>query len=249
MTETSQEADICSSASEEAVLELLQGSGLGREQALTLINHQPEQSSLMPVPNMPHSDEVETNQSAQPSVMMTLERLNWRLNDLSTRDRQSHPTTANPAQMGAGRAWADIPVDEIPDYFIPVVWEDEADDSATGPLWTVSESTETALQAAFSRPLNNQAQLQARKLYMFPDVDTTKCLKLDLVPQQLLQKEQKQAVASLAKLQTFILDAVAPLVHIVEETQKGVTTSDQAADAAKTTLSLLGNTTEHKELQ
>ena len=130
----SQEADICS---EEAVLELLLGSGLGREQALTLINHKPEQSSLMPVPDIHHSDEVETNQSAQPSVMMTLERLNWRLNDLSTRDRQPHPTTTNPAQMGAGRAWADIPVDEIPDYFIPVVWKDEADDSATGPLWTV----------------------------------------------------------------------------------------------------------------
>ena len=60
-----------------------------------------------------------------------------------------------------------------------------------------------------------------------------------------LQKEQKQAGASLAQLQTFILDALAPLVHIVEETQKGAMLGDQAVDAAKTALSLLGNASAH----
>lgn len=38
---------------------------------------------------------------------------------------------------------------------------------------------------------------------------------------------------------------MAPLVHIVEETQKGAMSGDQAADAAKTALSLLGNASTH----
>lgn len=63
--------------------------------------------------------------------------------------------------------------------------------------------------------------------------------KLNRVDKQLLQKEEKQADASLAKLQTFILDAVAPLVYRVEETQKEAMTSQAAS--AKTALSLLGN--------
>lgn len=194
----SQEVNFHSSVSEEAVLELLLGSGLGREQALSLIDHGPEQSSLTLSPDMgqrPHPEEAGASQSAQlsafeRSVMMTLERLNQRLDNLSAKvgegDRVFTPSpppsiTATPVQKGAGRAWADIPVGEVPDYSIPVVWEDEADDSASGPLQTVSEGTGKALKAAFSRPLSNQTRLQTRKPYVFPDVDTTRCPKLDLV--------------------------------------------------------------------
>ena len=42
-------------------------------------------------------------------------------------------------------------------------------------------------------------------------------------------------------MQTFNLDAVAPLVFILEEAQKGTLTSQSAAEAAKAALLLLGN--------
>ena len=81
-------------------------------------------------------------------------------------------------------------MDEIPDYNAPIVREDEAEDS-TRPLLQVSENTARALMIAFSRPMGNQARLQARKPYTFRNVEATKCPKLDPVAKQLLQRDQK----------------------------------------------------------
>ena len=51
--------------------------------------------------------------------------------------------------------------------------------------------------------------------------------------------------ASLAKLQTTVLDAVAPLVHIMNEAQQGTLSVEKMVEAAKTALSLLGNASTH----
>ena len=75
---------------------------------------------------------------------------------------------------------------------------------------------QSALKSAFSGQLN-QTRLMVRKPYTFPNV---KFPKLDLAANQLIQ-EQKQADASLARLQTLVLDAVA---RIVEEAGKGTLT-------------------------
>ena len=76
-------------------------------------------------------------------------------------------------------------------------------------------------------------------------MEATRCPKLDPVAKQLFQREQKQADTSLAKLQTIVLDAVAPLVHIVNEAQQGTLSVEQMVEAAKTALSLLGNASAH----
>ena len=147
---------------------------------------------------------------------------------------------STPRASGSGRCWADVPVDEVPDYSAPLVWEDDVEE-ATQPLRQVSENTAKALKTAFSRPLANQARLQARKPYSFPNVEATKCPKLDSAAKQLLSKEQKQSDGALAKLQTLVLDAVAPLVHLVEEAGRGSLSGEQAAEIAKSALTLLGN--------
>ena len=257
--EMSTEATIRSSVSEEAVLELLLGAGLNRAEAINLLDSQPEQSSTMLAPEgqRPTSeDAIAESQSAQPSsafersIVATLERMSQRLDDLSARVGESSraspspsPTTLTPPTRqtplpGVSRNWADIPVDEVHDYLAPLAWEDNAEETVR-PLLQVTENTAMALKVAFGRPLQNQVRLQARKPYPFPDVEVTRCPKLDPVAKQLLQKEQKQADASLARLQTLVLDAVAPLTYIVE----GSLTGGQAAEAAKAALSLLGNTT------
>ena len=120
-------------------------------------------------------------------------------------------------------------MDEVPDYSAPLVWDDDVKE-ATQPLQQVSENTAKALKTAFSRPLANQARLQARKPYSFPNVEATKCPKLDLAAKQLLSKEQKQSDGALAKLHTLVLDAVAPLVHLVEEAGRGSLSGEQAAE-------------------
>jgi len=52
-------------------------------------------------------------------------------------------------------------------------------------------------------------------------------------------QEVKEADAAAAELQTLTLDAVAPLVHILEEAQKDTLTVQSAAEAAKSALVLL----------
>ena len=72
-----------------------------------------------------------------------------------------------------------------------------------------------------------------------------KCSKLDLVAKKLLQKEAKDADAGLARLQTLVLDTLAPLVDIVEEAQRGSLTVEKAAESAKAAITLLGNVSAH----
>ena len=112
-------------------------------------------------------------------------------------------------------------------------------------LIQVSESTRRALKTAFEKPLLNAARLQTRRAYPFPMVEDTKCPKLDSVVKQNLAKEIKDSDASVAKLQTLWLDAVAPLVHILEEAQRGTVTAKTATDEAGAALVLLGNASAH----
>jgi hypothetical protein len=108
-------------------------------------------------------------------------------------------------------------------------------------LVKVSDDTEGTIKNAFGHSLTNGERLQARKDYLFPDLDASRCPKLDPVIKQNLPKEVKDNEANFAKIQTLVLDAVAPLTAILEEATKGSLTAPKAADAAKAALVLLGN--------
>ena len=73
------------------------------------------------------------------------------------------------------------------------------------------------LKSAFRKPLSNTARLLVRKPYRFPSVEDTKCPKLDRVIKQNLTKNVKDADSNAARLQTLKLNAVAPMVFILEE--------------------------------
>ena len=60
------------------------------------------------------------------------------------------------------------------------------------------------------------------------------------VIKQNLTKNVKDADSNTARLQTLNLEAVAPLVFILEEAQKGSLTPQSVAEAAKAALLLLG---------
>ena len=75
-----------------------------------------------------------------------------------------------------------------------------------------------------------------------PKVDATKCPKLDRVVKG---SDTKDADNTLAKLQTLMLDAVAPLVHIVETAQSGNLTIDTSVKEAKLPIRLLANASAH----
>ena len=185
--------------------------------------------------------------SFEATVMAMMERMSQRLNSLSTKVEQSgrapnHLRTGGTETGAAIRAdsyrpthgwdWADIPVDERPDLTTPLTWEDDAAEEST-QLRQVSDSTTKVLKNAF-QPMSNQARLQARRPYLFPDVESTRCPKLDPVAKQLLQQDHKQEDAYMAKLQMLLLDAM-----------RGTLTTDQAAEATKSAISLLVNASTH----
>ena len=136
------------------------------------------------------------------------------------------------------RDWADRDVDErLNDYSAIITWPDEesGENPSTWLLVSVLESTARTLKSAFKKPLSNTACLLVCKPYSFPNVEDTKCPKLDQVIKQNLTKDVRDANSNAARLQTLNLDAVAPLVFILEEAQKGSLTPQSAA------LMLLGN--------
>ena len=99
-----------------------------------------------------------------------------------------------------------------------LTWPDEesGEDPSIQPIISVSESTAKTVKSAFKKPLSNSARLQVCKAYSFSDVEDTKCPKLDCVIKQNLTKDVKDTNSNAARLQTLNLDAVAPLVFILE---------------------------------
>lgn len=129
-------------------------------------------------------------------------------------------------------------MDEPVDYAAPLPWA-EAEPSQSQR--EVSENTERLLKQSFTRPLSNQVRLQVRKPYSFPAVPDTRCPKLDAVAKQLLGKEAKEVDTSLARLQAFVLDTLAPMLEIAEEAQKGSLSVEKAGEGARAAIALLGN--------
>ena len=78
-----------------------------------------------------------------------------------------------------------------------------------------------------------------------PKVDATKCPKLDRVVKGSITKDTKEADANLAKIQTLVLDAVSPLVHIIECSRRGQLTNNTSEKASKLALRLIANESAH----
>ena len=143
----STDSELRSSVSEEAALELLLGAGLDKNRRSSSWTTGRSRAPLRRYPRF-EAGETEANQSVQPtsaferSVMTALEKMGQRLDDLSARvegpsNRELTPlanrdltppgtsSSASTTQTGLRRNWVDIPVEETPNYSIPVVWDDE----------------------------------------------------------------------------------------------------------------------------
>ena len=123
--------------------------------------------------------------------METLAKFGERLDSLTARVEGSDSSSLAPS--GASQAsdpsrdWGERDVDErLADYSAILTWPDEepGEDSPMQPVISVSESTAKTLKSAFKKPLSNASRLQVRKVYAFPNVEDTKCPKLDWVIKQ-----------------------------------------------------------------
>ena len=143
--------------------------------------------------------------------------------------------------------WADRRLNEslnLP----PVQWPDDEESETASNLVEVSPETTSFLQSCFGKLLNNSARQGLCKTVGVPKVDATKCHKLDRVVQPVkgsVLKETKDADTTLAKTHTLVLDAVTPLVHILESAKNGKLTNDASEKASKLALCLLANASAH----
>ena len=146
---------------------------------------------------------------------------------------------------GLARDWDEVPVDETPDYNELLTWGDPDDEerpTTSSNLVAVSESTELLIKEACTKKLPNSARLQTRNAFPLPQVAATRTPQLDSFIKPEVPQPVKTCDKEWARIQTFVLDALAPLTSLMETDAKGQTiTHDQALEAAVTAVQLLGN--------
>ncbi len=110
--------------------------------------------------------------------------------------------------------WADRDPYEKIDYSAHISFSDEV--AGMEHLVEVSEQTEKLLKGSCTRSVPNECRRKIRSVFHFPKVPATRTPRLD----QFLRTEIPQATRSLdkdlSKLQTFVLEALAPLTTILE---------------------------------
>ena len=105
----------------------------------------------------------------------------------------------------------------------------------------LSSITTKIVEDAFGHSISNERQRSLKRKQPIPDTPFTKCPKLDPTIQSRLPKPAKDADRNLARIQTLVLDAAAPLLSTLEAARSGSLTPKGAAESAHLALKLLGN--------
>lgn len=106
----------------------------------------------------------------------------------------------------------------------------------------VTGETHALLEDKCSARLKKDKRLKSRNAYCLPRVEATKTPKLDGFMKAEISPQAKAFDGQIQRLQSFVLDAVAPLTSIVEANSKGETISHkQAVNAATAAIELVGN--------
>ena len=141
------------------------------------------------------------------------------------------------------RNWEDIP--DTPDYSEHINFDGSDTTEAqagVSKLVEVSKEMESLLTEKCTSQLPNSERLKGRNNYALPKVPATKTPSLDGYLKSELSQATKAADKELAKIQTFVLDALSPLTAIVEADTKGENiTNTQGVNAVKAAIELIGN--------
>ena len=143
--------------------------------------------------------------------------------------------------------WADQ-TDLVADLPLLPRWpDDEEDDENIGETrepYEVSESTSALLKKSFTSTLPHVERRKLRGMFHVPNVDETRCPRLDLVFKTTglsLREETKAFEQDLARVQAFALNPVGPLVQLLEVSQSGTLEQDEAIATLSVAITLLGN--------
>ena len=118
--------------------------------------------------------------------------------------------------------------------------DEEMERALGGPdLREVSEETHKLLTSACTRSVSNEARRRSRGRYPLPKVATTKSPNLDPFMRSEVSSNTKADDRELAKIQSFVLDSLAPLTALLEQGE--VMSPGEVKDAASTAVQLIGN--------
>ena len=107
----------------------------------------------------------------------------------------------------------------------------------------ITGETYLLLKSNCSSRANNEKCLKSRNAYSLPRVEATKTPKLGGFVRSEISQQAKSFDSQMQRLQSFVLDSVAPLMAIMETYAKGETVSHkQAVTAATAAIELVVNT-------
>ena len=110
----------------------------------------------------------------------------------------------------------------------------------------VSEKTKSFLQESCTQRMPNAERLRVWSQYPLPKVSETRTPQLDAMMRSETSMAIKAADKRLAKVQTFLLDALAPLSTLIEAYTRGEQLSGQeTVKVVKTAVELIGNSNAH----
>ena len=133
--------------------------------------------------------------------------------------------------------WADLPV--CPRSTTQSDSDEEDNGGDTGDLIEVSEETSKILTTSCTWSVTNEARKRTRKRHPLPKVTATKTPRLDPYLKSEISTGARAVDNELARTQTFVLDAIAPLTTVLE---KGHSLSkEQVREATLTAVDLIGS--------
>ena len=118
-------------------------------------------------------------------------------------------------------------------------WED-----TQAPLVTLSDAASAFLEATFKSKLENKARVAKAKGQGTPDSRWIRCAKIDPVVTANVPPAARTADRAASRLQQFWLDAVNPLVLILEKAEE-LEIPREVVGGIQTALQLLGNANYH----
>ena len=145
-----------------------------------------------------------------------------RSSHLSRRDYGRSRSSRYHRGDGEGRAksWADRDPEEKPDYAADPRFSDEEDTDTVEGLVDVSERTYALLTNSCTRSVSHEQRKKTRSGYKLPRVEATRTPKVNHVMKALASPAAKSTDRELSRIQTFVLDSLAPLTTILEDAEK-----------------------------
>ena len=159
-----------------------------------------------------------------------------------SRSRSRSPRYSDRRRPGEERPkdWADRDMErDLPDYEEDPRFSDDDDRDDGGQLIDVSEGTRRLLTKSCTQSVSHDLRKRTRSRYRLPRVEATRTPRVDHVLRSLAPTPAKSVDKELARIQTFVLDSLAPVTSMLENAEE--LSVEDIKEASSATLSLIGN--------